>query len=142
MNLEIIYSKIGGGLQRGLIAPPPPSPPPNPPAAKFTSQGHAHLRTNTQIKFLYYPLTLIFKYNSIESKCTILIIFPYSCFSGFFWNGNAWGDSGEWPSGLRCCSMNRKVPVQTPLRARPGLGTQPHYEAPSDLRVKNVKHSD
>ena len=29
---------------------------PHPPAAaKFASQGDAHMRTNTQIKFLYYP---------------------------------------------------------------------------------------
>ena len=33
-------------------------------------------------------------------------------------------------------------PVQTPLGARPGLRTQPRYEAPSDLRVKNVIRSD
>ena len=26
--------------------------------------------------------------------------------------------------------------------ARPGLGTQPRYEAPGELRVKNVKRSD
>ena len=30
-------------------------------------------------------------------------------------------------------------PVQTPLGAWPGLGTQPHYEAPNDLQVENVK---
>ena len=45
-------------------------------------------------------------------------------------------------SGLRCCSKNQKVPVQTPLGARPGLGTQPHYEAPDDPRVENAKRSD
>ena len=32
--------------------------------------------------------------------------------------------------------------VQTPLGARPGIGTQPRYEAPGDLRVENVKRSD
>ena len=32
---------------------PPPS---NPPAAKFASQGDAHMRAYAQIKFLYYPL--------------------------------------------------------------------------------------
>ena len=37
-----------GSLQRPL--------PPNPPAAKFTSQGDAPVRTDAQIKFLYYPL--------------------------------------------------------------------------------------
>ena len=29
--------------------------------------------------------------------------------------------------------------VQTPLGARPGLGTQPRYEAYDDLRVELVK---
>ena len=29
-----------------------------------------------------------------------------------------------------------KFLVQTPLGAWPGLGTQPHYEAPGDLQVK------
>ena len=28
----------------------------SPPAAKFASQGDAHLRTDAQINFLYYPL--------------------------------------------------------------------------------------
>ena len=32
--------------------------------------------------------------------------------------------------------------VQTPLGARPGIGTQPRYEAPGDLQVENVKRSD
>ena len=45
---------------------------------------------------------------------------------------NKWG---EWPSGLRCCNKNWKVPGSNPLGAQPGLGTQPRYEAPSDLRV-------
>ena len=30
--------------------------PPHPPAVKFTSQDNVHVRTNAQIKFLYYPL--------------------------------------------------------------------------------------
>ena len=46
-----IYCKIRGGLQR----PTPPSPA-NPSAAKFTSQGDGHVRTDAQIKFLHYPL--------------------------------------------------------------------------------------
>ena len=33
----------------------------------------------------------------------------------------------------------RRFPVQTPLDAMPGLGTETRYEAPSDLRVKLVK---
>ena len=62
----MIYSKIEGGigcegrvdLQQGLRAPPHPplSSLKKNPAAKFTSQGHAHVRTDAQIKFLYYPL--------------------------------------------------------------------------------------
>ena len=44
----MIYSEIGGG---GLTAQSL-----QPPAAKFQSQGDAHMRTNAQIKFLYYPL--------------------------------------------------------------------------------------
>ena len=35
-----------------------------------------------------------------------------------------------------------RFPVQTPLGARPGFGTQPRYEAPGDPRVENVKRSD
>ena len=57
----MIYSITGGEgrLQRGLTAPPP-----NPPAAKFASQGDAPVRTDTQIKLLYYPLffELVFLY--------------------------------------------------------------------------------
>ena len=49
---------------------------------------------------------------------------------------------GEWPIKvwLRCCSKNRKVPGSNPTRR--GLGTQPHYQAPGDLWVKNVKCRD
>ena len=43
------------GLQPGLTVPPP-----NPPAAKFASQGDVHVRTDAQIKFLYYQLTVHF----------------------------------------------------------------------------------
>ena len=39
--------------------PHPPSPP-KPPAANFVSQGDAHMRTEAQIKFLYYPLPMFF----------------------------------------------------------------------------------
>ena len=47
----MICSKIGGSLQWGLTAPLS-----NPPAAKFASQDNVHVRTDAQIKFLYYPL--------------------------------------------------------------------------------------
>ena len=45
----------------------------------------------------------------------------------------------QWPSGLRCCDKCGRFPVQTPLGARPGLGTEPRYEVPGDLRVEIVK---
>ena len=42
----------------------------------------------------------------------------------------------EWPSGLRCCDRIGKFIIQTLPGARLGLGIQPRYEAPSDLRVE------
>ena len=39
-----------GAYSEGLQSPP------NPRTPKFASQGDAHVRTDTQIKFLYYPL--------------------------------------------------------------------------------------
>ena len=51
--------------------------------------------------------------------------------------GNCWG---EWPSGLRHCSKNRKVPNSNPIRCYAGLRDQPCYEAPADLQVENLKH--
>ena len=38
----------------------------NPPAAKFASQGDALMRTNTQIRFLYYPLSTWFTFGMID----------------------------------------------------------------------------
>ena len=51
----MIYSKIRG---EELTAPIPPSPSPQrkPPAAKVASQTDAHVKTDAEIKFLYYPL--------------------------------------------------------------------------------------
>ena len=46
----------GGGLPAGAVSAPSPPTPPPPPAAKFASQGDAHVKTDAQIKFLYYPL--------------------------------------------------------------------------------------
>ena len=49
----MVCSKIEGltaGSYRALQTPPPP-------AAKFASQGDAPLRTDTQIKFQYFPLS-------------------------------------------------------------------------------------
>ena len=57
----MIYSKIGvGGAYNGVLQCPHPthSPPKKSPAVTFASQGDAHMRTDAQIKFLYYPLTL------------------------------------------------------------------------------------
>ena len=54
----MIYNKIGG---RGELIKGSYSAhlyPRNPPAAAFASQGDAHLRTDAQIKFLYFPLTV------------------------------------------------------------------------------------
>ena len=51
----MIYSRIGGRLTAGGLQRPLP---PNPPAAKFTLQGDAHVRTDAQIKVLYYPLKI------------------------------------------------------------------------------------
>ena len=52
-----IYSKIAiyGKISGAYSVPPPPSPA-NPSAAKFPSQGDFHVRTDAQIKFLYYHL--------------------------------------------------------------------------------------
>ena len=77
-NLEVIYSEIGGegSLKRGLTAPTS-----NPPAAKVASQGDAHVRTDTQIKFLYYALwrlsTLKFSVGSFFLKFQILRTLPF-----------------------------------------------------------------
>ena len=45
----------------------------------------------------------------------------------------------EWIRGLRSCNFNRKVQLQTPLGTRPELGTQPYYQAPSDLEIETVE---
>ena len=47
----VIYSKIGGAYTAPFLLPIQ-----IPPAAKFASQGDAHVRSDTQMKFLYYPL--------------------------------------------------------------------------------------
>ena len=47
--------------------------------------------------------------------------------------------SNAWEGGLVDQDVTfiiGSIPVQTPLGARPGLGTQPRYEAQGDLRVK------
>ena len=47
----MIYSKI----RREGLAAPIPLPQTKPPAAKFASQSDAHVKTDAEIKFLYYP---------------------------------------------------------------------------------------
>ena len=59
----LIYSKLGGAWKGGgglqHHSPKTPS------AAKFASQGDAHVRMNAQIKFLYYPpVCVIFQHFS------------------------------------------------------------------------------
>ena len=48
----MIYSKI----RREGLAAPIPLPQTKPPAAKFASQSDPHVKTDAEIKFLYYPL--------------------------------------------------------------------------------------
>ena len=45
--------------------------PPNPPATKFASQSDAHVRTDAQIKFLYYPD--IYIYNNFYHERVLLL---------------------------------------------------------------------
>ena len=48
-----------------------------------------------------------------------------------------------WPSWLRRYAVTRKDPVQTPLSAWPGFGTQPYYEATGDIQVESrIKRSN
>ena len=71
-----MHSKIGGGGgwgEGGNERLQHPHCPPNLPAAKFTSQGDAHVRTNAQIKFLYYPLTWAFNRSGYLSSSTFYI---------------------------------------------------------------------
>ena len=46
------------------------------------------------------------------------------------------GESGLVGWGIRF--RTARIPFQTPIDAWPGLGTQPHYEVPGDLHVKQV----
>ena len=52
----------------------------------------------------------------------------------------AFGESGLVGQGI--VLRTGRFPVQTPVGAWPGLGTQPHYEAPGDPWVENAKRSD
>ena len=47
------------------------------------------------------------------------------------------GESGL--VGLAVVVRIGRFPVQTPLNARPGLGTQPRHKAPGNLRVESVR---
>ena len=52
---DLPWSDLIAKKGRGLTAPPTPKAP----TAKFASQGGANLRTDIQIKFLYYSLVLV-----------------------------------------------------------------------------------
>ena len=62
----VIYSKIRGGL----TAPPLPSPA-NLSATKFASQGDVNVRTDVQIKFLYYTLCVNIY---IRKRCVMFVL--------------------------------------------------------------------
>ena len=57
----------GLGLQRPLPLPSPT----NPSAAKLASQGNVHVKTNAEIKFLYYPLHVNIY---IRKRCLMLVL--------------------------------------------------------------------
>ena len=50
---------------------------------------------------------------------------------------NSYNIERERPRALGCFDRIRGSSVQIPPGARPGLGTQSHYEAPGDLLVKH-----
>ena len=71
MYSNSIYSKIViYGKKVELTATPSPSST-NPSAAKFASQGDVHVRTDTQIKFLYYTLRANIY---IIKRCLMLVL--------------------------------------------------------------------
>ena len=59
----VIYGKIRGAYSAPF--------PPNPSAANFASQGNVHMRTDAQIKFLYYPLRVNIY---IRKRCRMLVL--------------------------------------------------------------------
>ena len=66
----------------------------------------------------------------IDKFCFIVYIL-YTCLT--------FGESGLVGSGIRL--RIGSIPVQTPVDARPGLGTQPHDEAPGDPQAEQVSIS-
>ena len=71
----MIYSKIRG---EGLTAPPSPLPQRKPPAAKFASQSDAHVKTDAEIKFLYYPLYIYIYIHIYTEDIYIYIAYIYT----------------------------------------------------------------
>ena len=70
--------------------------------------------------------------NNHNDLTNLSFILKNSVFSeAYFWE--------EWPSGLRHCNQNWKVPSSIPARHWLGLETQLCYEAPDDLQVNYVK---
>ena len=53
------------------------------------------------------------------------------------WKRKRFGQSGLVGWGIT--NRIKRFPIQTPLGAQPGLGTQPYYEVYSDLWIKIVK---
>ena len=77
----MIYSKIRG---EGLTAPPSPLPQRKPPAAKFASQSDAHVKTDAEIKFLYYPL-YIYIYIYIYMYTEDIYIYSIYIYRGYIY---------------------------------------------------------
>ena len=63
----VIYREIRGAYSGPSLSPSPT----NPSSAKFASQGNVHLRTDSQIKFLYYPLRVNIY---IRKLCQMLVL--------------------------------------------------------------------
>ena len=101
---------------------------------------------------IYFPL-IIYVFMMISREITVsLQIFmasflwmEFNCFKALkplqgkftFYSFTSWGRVAQWVK----VRVGRFL-VQTTLGARPGLGTEPHYKAPGDIRVELAKRSD
>ena len=79
--------------------------------------------------FLFYDWKTFL--NDIVNSFVRKKVLLYFTFTFLLWE--------EWPSGLRRYNQNWKVPGSKPTRHAVNLGTQPRYEAPSDLWVEYVQ---
>ena len=76
------------------------APLPNLPAAKFASQCDVHMRTDAQIKFLYYPLYMYCKKRLRLTKPPNVLI--KSLFLCLLFTRAEWeGDQMKWPEALK-----------------------------------------